>query len=408
MTKSNTILKILKHFVKRSNLKNNTIVKNYFNTNYRKSALLVYITFPFSKKGDFQQLTAENVSHTNYKESRYIAKTLDNYGFIVDIVEYNDTNPYDTAGYDLIVGFGEAFEKSFNDLNKQVRIFYGSGQHPLSSDKKSLQSLGYLKERYNQWLIRESRLVRFAWQMQLHFSDVYVALGNNLVKNTYIDNIRGINNRASFYSLNCFYHENLVLSDQDFEEKVKHAVMFDFCWFGSSGAAHKGLFVLIEAFVIFQAKNTQSRLLVCGISEQTVDLIKQMFDDLTNVIFLGYINLSNPSETIKLKTVCMNVFPSVSEGGAASILNILASCGIPTVASDQVGLDENVLGMQMPNNNVATIFSFLECCSKLSKDNYVKIANRCFYDVKEYYTEKKYCENWSKILNEVIDENVKH
>ena len=114
------------------------LICNYFSTTHTKNALITYIVHPF------QFPTGYN--HTNGFESLEIARILNELGFNVDVTSYlNYSRDIDYGKYDLIFGFGEAFENSFFISKPMLRIYYGTGCRP---DFQNLQTIFRLKKFY--------------------------------------------------------------------------------------------------------------------------------------------------------------------------------------------------------------------------------------------------------------------
>jgi glycosyltransferase involved in cell wall biosynthesis len=387
-------------YIKIHKKKNAKFIKiiDYFKQSYPKRALLVYITEPFESQGDFYDINNKHVGHTNFKEARYIAKALDNNKYSVDIVHFLDNSNIDTSGYHLILGFGYAFEKSFFANHKAVRIFYGTGQHPLTSNKKTLKNLEYFNLKYHRWLFHETRYVSTNWPLQYHFADIYVTLGNAFVKQTYKDNLENISTRSKLFSINIFFHRNILIADELLWLNLEKRNKNHFCWFGSEGIVHKGLLTLIKAFNRFKEYKKDARLLIFGANKSSIMLIKEIVFDLEGILFCGTIDLSQMNDLLKLNTVRFNVFPSASEGGAAAPINLLAATGIPTIASQEIGLDANIMGLNIADNESDTVYEALVRASLIDKIEYNKIVKNSFDILKSNYTENKYLNSWIDII----------
>jgi hypothetical protein len=117
-------------------------IKNYFKTQHSKNALLSYITHPFTKGQYF--------SHTNYFEAMSHAKILNELGYNVDVIDYDYQGEIDFSKYDLLVGFGDAFNQYFESgINKKIiTIYYGTGMHVCHQNHATLKRLRdvYLKK----------------------------------------------------------------------------------------------------------------------------------------------------------------------------------------------------------------------------------------------------------------------
>ena len=374
---------------------------NIYNTDFLQNALLVHITEPFQLNVEINNHTS--YGHTNFKESKYIAQSLKNTGFNVDVIDFDTPPNFNLDNYDLIIGFGEALEQSFysGSIKNPIRIFYGTGQHPHYANRQSIITVHENYVETGIWLGKLSRVVEKSWPFQLAFSDIIVSLGNEYVRDTYrLENSRiSVEHNINYFTLNCFYHQGLELGLVRLETKSIHSQKNIFCWFGSGGSIHKGLFKLISVIQSIINEGIEIELLICGLESHEKKALFDAFGYISFVTDLGKLNLSLESDREKLKSVSFNIFPSVSEGGSPSILNLGAVCGIPTICGKEVGLDEEVIGIQLNSQAKEELYSVLKYTLEISNSEYSKICQRVYSNIIECYTESNYLKNWNRILH---------
>lgn len=400
------IKKILKLFLCAQN--DRDVIKyreNIFNTKFEKNALLVYILHPFEETEKHNSEIVNSYGHTNGKEAQYITHALYESGYNIDVVQYDFNLFQNFIKYDLILGFGEAFEMTFYKETKKnlVRVFYGTGQHPRVSDVETIKATYSVYLEKGVWLGGLSRVVNFSWPFQLNFSDVIVALGSNYVLESYKKTILSnqIMFKTRFENINCFYHKGLEKSNSELENKKYKVNYLTFCWFGSSGSIHKGLFQTIRVLKQLKDAGFNVKLIVCGVDETELRTVKYFFQEYNWIQFKAKIDLSNYKDVLCLNEVSFNIFPSVTEGGAPSILNIGAICGIPTICGLSVGLEAEVIGILLESNNDIDLYETLLKAISISENEYVKITRRIFHNIVSNYNEEKYLKNWKRIISNI-------
>jgi glycosyltransferase involved in cell wall biosynthesis len=379
-------------------------ILNIFKTQYKKNALLVYITSPFNVIEPFDDVTNSNYEHTNFKESRYIARSLYLFHFNVDVIDYRSYPNFDFLKYDIIIGFGESLEQSFYKKTKinLVRIFYGTGQHPSHSNRLTVNEVFSFYELTGKWYAELSRVVPFTWPFQLSYCDILVALGNRLVGETYQKEIGLLENKSfcQIRVVRSFFHKGLELKPIDLKIKQSKAINNTFCWFGSSGIIHKGLFQVIKVMNRIKSEGVNLKLNICGMGEFEKLALHDAFGSLDFVYDLGKLNLSIKSDLAKLDEVSFNIFPSVSEGGAPSVINIGAICGIPSICGCGIGLDECVVGISMKSRSDDELYESIKKALTISSKEYILISNRIYNNILISYTEEEYLKSWQSIIGQ--------
>jgi len=317
----NKLKKILPKKVK--NILRNTVNKpifNFYNKNYSKKALLSYIVYPF-KKG------IKN-SHTNYFEATTWAKLLDELGYCVDIVHYNNiSNKIKIEKYDVVCGFGEVFEKYIYTLNAKAKtIIYATGMHNCWQNHITLKRLKNVYEKKGVWLGDSSRYVDVCYSAHVSYADAVIALGNEICANSYKPynkNVFQLN--APFFKT--YNYETIIKNKK--EDFNKH-----FLWFGSRGAVHKGLDLVLDYF----SKREDLYLHICGniINEKNFcEVYKKELFESKNIFYYGFVDIKSGQFQKILQQCGFVIFPSCSEGGGVSVLTCIGNGGlIPIITKE--------------------------------------------------------------------------
>lgn len=316
------IKKFLPKFVKKSivNLLENRVVNNYYRTNLSKNALISYITIPFIEN---------STSHTNFFEVQSLVKIVSELEYNVDIIHYDNYKNIDLSKYDLICGFGDIFRKYFEnaDMYKAKTIHYATGMHVCHQNHATLKRVKEVYKKKGVWLAKSARFVEKSWSHQTTLVDAIVALGNDVCAMSYKKYYDG-----RVYSVPVAFYRTQDAAEI-IAQKSKNANK-SFLWFGSSGFVHKGLDLLLEYF----SKNSDLTLHICAALEnepQFVNVYKDEFYNNKNIITHGFVDIKSRTFEDILKSCSFAIFPSCSEGGAASVITAIGNGGlIPIITKE--------------------------------------------------------------------------
>lgn len=298
----------------------NREINNYFTTNYQKTALLSYITYPFARSSD--------LAHTNSYEAISHAQIMKELGYNVDVIDYDSAKIPNFLKYDLLVGFGDAFQKYFESgCDHMKTIYYGTGMHVCYANHATLGRVRDVHTRKGKWLCKSSRFVDKTWTHQTLLVDGMIVLGNDVSKQSYTKFYNGIVRSvpAPFYK---------VLDGREILAARDLAINKSFLWFGSSGLIHKGLDLVLDFF----SKRPDLTLHVCGPIDGEPDFKNVYSKELCetkNILNHGFIDISSVAFAEILRDCSFLISPSCSEGGAAGTLNAIGNGAlIPIVTKE--------------------------------------------------------------------------
>ena len=366
-------------FLKR--MKDDFILENIFNTSFSKHALLSYIQTPFLTKNQF--------SHTNYIEANTWADILNELGYIVDVVQFDSPKIYSLEKYDLICGFGNAFDNSFEHKTKKTlkRILYSTGFNHIQVNYLSLKRTKEVFDKKGVWLIDSARYVKNVWATQIHLSDAIISIGDQVAANSYDKNL----SKRMFMTptpISVFHDFNKILKN-----KSKNSRM-NFLWFGSSGFIHKGLDLLLEFF----SNRNDVNLHICGmIGEENFQ--KTYKDELSanNIINHGHLDIKSRAFERILKICGYVIFPSVCEGGRPAFLTTIANGALYPIVT-------NNTSFEIPNKTIIknlNIEEISEAIKNAEKINEIDL-NKLTTENAEFALKFHNKENYKKVLKEAI------
>ena len=184
-----------------------------------------------------------------------MAAALRNLKYNVDIVNYDDNRPVEYERYDLLIGFGTPVINSFAERYKPIKVIsYLAGMHNYVQNLATLQRVEDVYHKRHAWLLDSGRFVAHDWTSISLISDATIALGNEVVAETY----QRYTNKPLFILPSLYYELydfREIVAGKDFSVSIKH-----FLWFGGSGLIHKGLDLVLETF----ADQPDLHLHICG------------------------------------------------------------------------------------------------------------------------------------------------
>jgi len=282
-------------------------------TTNQKKVLISYLTTGFEN-----DIENGSVSATNIFEVNQIVKSFISFNFSIDIVlcvDINSFNKIKDKNYDIIFGFGEIFNRMCKLQPSKKRIMYLTEHHPEFSKKKETERVRYFYERHNK-NISLSRSGAYFQKDNFNHIDEIIILGETFPfenKKYKIHKIKPtglLNNRFTYSIRNINSSRN------------------NFLWFGSNGAVHKGLDLLLDIFL----NRPEISLHICGLNKQDRKLLK--LPKQANIIDYGKIDVQGDLFLKLMKNCSFILLPSCSEGMSTSVLTCMRHSMIPIVMKD--------------------------------------------------------------------------
>lgn len=368
-----------------------TTGKNVFRRKgYTKRVLMVSLPAAFKKKLPKY--------HTSLYEAFEVAKIFDAMGYIVDFTTDNNTG-INLKPYDVIYGGRKVMAEVWRQNILAKTIFFSPGAHPFFCFEATVQKNLRVREREGRWLTTSSRYLEeslLGYYVD-NFADHIIVYGNQYVLNQYL---KRDTRKERYALLPAFYFDcqKPDIAHKDWS-KVRHSI----CWFGSLGLIHKGLDICID----FALAHPEITLHICGASVREKEFWNYYgpkIKDKTNIINHGFINIES-EEFVSIMSECaFVVHPSISEGGAASVLNVVANAGLIPICSKSCGLDLPKDGSVVVGEVTYEAFesAILDAMKWSEEELKTKATSACQY-VREHYTLDNYRANMSKILHNCVN-----
>ncbi|MCE5286030.1 MAG: glycosyltransferase family 4 protein [Pelosinus sp.] len=289
------------------------ICENVNHTAWERSCLLKYITEPFIKEITWHW-------HQNLWQARELAKIVGEFGYNVDVINYNDSSVQLHKKYDLLV---DNYPQNLHLFEKFLqadckKVYYSTTAAP---NWQYCQEQARLEALYARRGARLApRFERSSYDKNIACYDAIFLFGNELTRSTYTE----YPPEKIFLIKNTGYS---FLADMDVTCKDSHAFLF----LASHTQVLKGLDLLLEVF----AKNKDLTLLVCSNFAPEKLFCKVYENELfkqPNILPIGFIDIGGELFKKITRVASFVVLPSCTEGMAGSVLTGMSAGLIPIVS----------------------------------------------------------------------------
>ena len=380
-------------FVKRV-LMPEKMVRNVFGTKHSKRVLLCHLPEAFKSS-----LLPKH--HSNLTECYTVARCVDRLGYRVDCCS-RAKEGIDYSPYSVVFGInGNAFMGSFRGRKEcdPLRIFYSVGAHTCYNYRVTSERNREFHDRHGLWFLGSNRYMPGDARnyYEAHFSDVVICLGDKSVQRNFIadDNCEG-----KYRHLNAFYF-NVATPD---EAKDFNACRRNILWFGSAGMIHKGLDIAID----FAVAHPEFTLHICGGSRQEKDFMNYyspLIEKYDNILWHGFVDIESPLFEQLLGGCGILLNPSISEGGAVSVLNVLGNGALLPVYSQGTGLELDSVGIVVTTVTYSAFEKALLAADSMPIDEFREKAWAAYRLVSDNYRLDTYEENMYNILKDITENN---
>jgi glycosyltransferase involved in cell wall biosynthesis len=327
--------------------------------------------------------------HVTAWESRQIADIFLDMGYSVDVIYYEDSEFLPTKPYAFVVDVLSNIERLAPRLNSDcVKIFHVLWAHWLFNNAAEYRRLSDLRQRRG-FVLKPRRQLQP--NTAIDVADYATVIGNHFTLGTYKHAGKPL-----------FPIPNSVLAlypwpeQKNFETSRKR-----FLWLGGAGAVHKGLDLVLEAF----AAMPDCHLTVCGNIGAEEDFRQAFCRELyrtPNIQAVDFLDVASPEFTEIARNTCGLVYPSCSEGQAASVLTCMHSGVIPIVSRES-GVDVGGFGINLEKCSIEEIKTSVQTLSALPASELHQRARAAWEYARASHTREKFTEAYKNSLSEIMD-----
>lgn len=343
------------------------ILTNVFSTDYQKNCLIAYIIAPF--------ITGIDNTHQNKWQVYELAKIISQYGYTVDVIDYDYRKKNFPHKYDLLIDIFPVGDRPFAGALKDdcVKIAYLTGSDHEFSTNAEKKRLERIKNERGVDLPIERGAVPISREIENMAAVFFIGNAYNL------RSYGKFNLPAVFYIPNTGY--KFSCRDNQRDRKA-------FLYFASSGQVHKGLDLCLEAF----SQCCQDlELYICSSFAEEEEFCSCYYHELyecENIHAIGFVDIEGDSFQKIIGKCTWCIMPSCSEGIAGSVLTAMSG-GIIPVLTPECGFDENEF-IPIREDSVAGVVSALQFCTTrdekwiAAKSSQIKKLTECKYSKGNY------------------------
>ncbi|ORU01422.1 Glycosyltransferase [Anaerovibrio sp. JC8] len=365
------------------------ICRNVNKTSYGKDALLCYITKPFfSQKVHYR--------HQNQWQAVAITKVLGEFGYNVDVIDYNRSTPTLKHNYDLVIDMAPGWygSKVYNGFMNQgcKRIFYVTGSYPAWAEEQS---------KARREAVFKRRGVRFMDHREFRPIPDYI---------TDFDGVFMFGNEYNWATYTASFNMPPVNFIANSGYKFPYAINNNkrsankFLYFASGDQIHKGLDLLLE---VFAQPGFPCELFICSSFKSEKLFCKTYYKELyetPNIHAIGFVNIMGDEFKEILESCQYVIVPSCSEGQMGSALTAM-SAGLIPILSRVCGFGEDV-AILLPDCELSTIESVVREYANKDVDWCMKESDRLVKLVENRYSNENFVRSIVEGLIKVTGEEI--
>jgi glycosyltransferase involved in cell wall biosynthesis len=365
----------------------NDVISLQAKNNNRGNALLAYVIDPFlvNSPGDIPN------THTHFAESLAMAEAMLEMGYAVDVIDYRNPNFIPQKEYAIFLSARSHMQRIAERLNSDCKkIVHLDTAHWLFNNAAAYNRMLDLQKRKGA-TTNSIKWVAPNWAIEC--ADYATVLGNNFTLSTY---------EFAQKPLYRLYVPAITTYPQHDNKNFKQ-YRNRFLWLGSEGLVHKGLDLVLEAFV----EMPNMHLTVCGPIENDQKFCETYHKELyeqPNIKTIGWIDVTG-QEFADLTSRCVAlIYPSASEGQAGAVVTCLHAGLIPIV-SYQSGVDVEDFGIVLKDNSIDTIKKAVEETAGRLSSELSAMSQKAWAAARKNYVAAAYKERLKQIIKEVLGSN---
>lgn len=336
--------------------KKTTFKQNVFNSTFQQRVLLSYIY------SSYEYNNIEYKQHTNYYTSYVIGNVLHKLGYSVDVINWTNKFNGDYNNYVAVVGLGESVEDALLNKNSLTKvIFFATGCNPFYSNKVTVNRVIDFYNKHGKYLMESSRFIYKDWPLQHQAADWIILHGDNFAKSTYREN-NVLNIHAPVFIKE--QNKNILVNEWSIKRQ-------NYLWFGSTGAIHKGLDLVLDAFHNLKDVNLH----ICGnieSEERFFEHYKTSLNNNANINYYGYVDINTELFDDIINKCAFVIFPSASEGNSPSVITCMANGGLIPIVTKSADVNISNFGIEIKELNIKSVEDAIKASQQLSISELIK------------------------------------
>lgn len=349
-----------------------------------KRCLFIYITYPFTQKNI-------PLYHQNVWQAREWVKIFDEFGYTVDVADYQREDIEPKYDYDLVIGL---IPRGIDIYSKHMKaeckvIAYLTSSNGVYTDAQGEKRASELKQRRGVYV--QTRRGGLVIEKKIESMDAAFFIGNEYNVQSY----------SEFIMPPIYYIKNTGHTFDTKKINYENKSSKKFVYFGSAGSVHKGLDLLLE---VFAELGSPYELFVCGNFKDEEDFCKEYAKELfntSNIHPIGRIEIDSDLFWDIMNRCAYSVLPSCAEGMAGSVLTTM-SAGIINICSKECGFDEADV-ILLPDCSKETIAKYVVEYGNKDVEWIRENCDKAIITVKEKFSEECFAESVRNGLKGVLN-----
>lgn len=311
-------------------------------------------------------------------------------GYIIDIYPAENLNDDDICDikYDVVFGFGPTYMKLITNNPNALKILFITENAPWIVREKFAERLDLYKERTGKFpQYARSRTNFYVDEM---FSQSNFGISINGTKN--ISSMQSKLRPIYQLNVNALYDKHKDINKDHIRTRRK------FLWFGSTGAIHKGLDLLVEVF----RRLPEYQLDVYGANQIELKDLELS----SNIHICNKINVFSEQfidDVVNEHSFVISL--SCSEGMQSSIATCMMYGLIPIV-SIETGYDDNPYVIIPECRDINQIISDIKKCASMASEELVKLEHNVMRFASSHYTIEKFTETYNQVISKIFQDDL--
>ncbi len=350
-----------------------------------RRALLSYLVLPLLPPARWR----DRVKFSNRGIAQEIPRALNELGYVVDIVNFDNASWLPSRQYDLFIGHGGLnFERLSRCLSPQThRIYFATGIYWRELNLRLAERLYNLTKRRG-YLLPGYRAVQHDEEYANQSTEGIICLGNLQAVRTFakFSRVIGINN--AIFPLACEGWR-----DKDYEEGRKH-----FLFFGGRGSVLKGLDIVLETF----AQLPELHLHICQHAEPDfVQVYRHELTALANIHSHGFVQMRSPKFEALARRCNWILSATAAEGQPGAILECMGYGLIPIIP-ETANIDLDDWGISLRACDIESIHQTVLWASQMSPEECQERSAATIHVTRSVYTVEAFRRNYEQAVSDIL------